>query len=82
MEENNDGVRNGWTWILFEGVQDSRVRGVIPVLYGRVTGVSVSWFYHVWTSTNAPNENFSGRGGGLEAFGGSAMGAAVYGRVA
>ena len=54
----------------------------IKVLYGRVVGVSVPWFYHVWTPSNAPNENFTGRGGGQEAFGGSAMGRAVYGRVA
>ena len=25
VEGNNDGVRNGWTCILFEGVQDLRV---------------------------------------------------------
>ena len=27
VEGNNNGIGNGWTWILFEGVQDSRVCG-------------------------------------------------------
>ena len=54
----------------------------IRVLYGRVAGVSIPWFYHVWTPANAPNETFSARERSLEAFGGCAMGCAVYGRVA